>query len=207
MLTEAVQVLVELFHPEIQDLYNSGLNVGSLPALKSVAAKTGQMPGMPRNFNSALDAIPTGRNFEKVVGFLDFHRAWIPEFKKAMNGGDGGAGGRGHDPRERRRPGPGGPLRPATAPRPALPGTPRSTCDLGGHSPPAAGIGAGRLPGVPPGRRRGVNGGLTFGRKCLRSAANPLRLAVERVVSKSRALRARRVLHRRVGERGTHAWG
>jgi ABC-type glycerol-3-phosphate transport system substrate-binding protein len=86
VLTEAVQVLTELFHPEIQELYNSGLNLGSLPALKSVAAKTGQMPGMPKNFSSVLDAIPTGRNFEKIIGFLDFHRAWIPEWTKAMNG-------------------------------------------------------------------------------------------------------------------------
>ena len=22
----------------------------------------------------------------KIIGFLDFHRAWIPEFQKAMNG-------------------------------------------------------------------------------------------------------------------------
>ena len=86
VLTEAVQVLIELFHPEIQDLYNSGLNVGSLPALKSVAAKTGDMPGMPKNFKCVLDAIPTGQNFEKIIGFLDFHRAWIPEFQKALNG-------------------------------------------------------------------------------------------------------------------------
>ena len=41
---------------------------------------------MPKNFKSVLDAIPTGRNFEKVIGFLDFHRAWIPEFQKALNG-------------------------------------------------------------------------------------------------------------------------
>jgi ABC-type glycerol-3-phosphate transport system substrate-binding protein len=86
VLTEAAQVLIELFHPEVQELYNSGLNLGSLPALKSVAAKTGEMPGMPKNFKLVLDAIPSGRNFEKVVGFLDFHRAWIPEFQKAMNG-------------------------------------------------------------------------------------------------------------------------
>jgi ABC-type glycerol-3-phosphate transport system substrate-binding protein len=86
VLTEAVQVLVELFHPEIQELYNSGLQLGSLPALKSVAAKAAQMPGMPKNFQLALDAIPTGRNFEKIIGFLDFHRAWIPEWTKAMNG-------------------------------------------------------------------------------------------------------------------------
>lgn len=86
VMTEAVQVLLELFNPEIQDMYNSGLNLGSLPALKSVAAKTGTMPGMPKNFNSVLDAIPTGQNFEKIIGFLDFHRAWVPEFQKALNG-------------------------------------------------------------------------------------------------------------------------
>ena len=86
VLTEAAQVLIELFHPEVQELYNSGLNLGSLPALKSTAAKTGEMPGMPKNFKTVLDAISTGQNFEKIIGFLDFHRAWVPEFQKALNG-------------------------------------------------------------------------------------------------------------------------
>ena len=33
----------------------------------------------------ALDAIPSGQNFDKVVGFLDFHNAFGPEFTRAMN--------------------------------------------------------------------------------------------------------------------------
>ena len=41
---------------------------------------------MPKQFKIALDVIPTGQNFEKVVGFLDFHRAWLAEFWKAVNG-------------------------------------------------------------------------------------------------------------------------
>jgi multiple sugar transport system substrate-binding protein len=84
--TEAMQVLIELFHPEVQELYISGLNVSSLPILKSVATKAGTQPGMPKNFKLALDVIPTGQNFEKVVGFLDFHRAWRPEFYQAVDG-------------------------------------------------------------------------------------------------------------------------
>jgi multiple sugar transport system substrate-binding protein len=84
--TEAAQVLLELYDKEIQELYISGLSVGSLPILKSVAARAGSMEGMPRNFKIALDVIPTGQNFEKVIGFLDFHRAWRPEFWKALDG-------------------------------------------------------------------------------------------------------------------------
>jgi multiple sugar transport system substrate-binding protein len=83
--TEAVQVLVEFFDKEIQDMYLSGLNLSSLPILKSVAARASTMPGMP-NMKLALDAIPNGQNFDKVIGFLDFHYAFGPEFNKAVNG-------------------------------------------------------------------------------------------------------------------------
>ncbi|MGH2368368.1 MAG: hypothetical protein ACRDI2_09215, partial [Chloroflexota bacterium] len=86
VLTESVQVLVELYNKEVQDLYSSGLSLGSFPILKSVAAQAGKMSGMPSNFALALDAIPSGKNFDKVVGFLDFHRAFGPEFAKALNG-------------------------------------------------------------------------------------------------------------------------
>ncbi|HEX2034337.1 MAG TPA: extracellular solute-binding protein [Chloroflexota bacterium] len=82
--TEAVQVLLEFFDKEIQELYLSGLSVGSLPILKSVAARASSMPGMP-NMKLALDAIPNGQNFDKVVGFLDFHSAFGPEFTKALD--------------------------------------------------------------------------------------------------------------------------
>ena len=83
---EAVQVLLELYHPEVQELYISGLNVRSLPVLKATAQKAAAMPAMPKNFKIALDVIPTGQNFEKIIGFLDFHRAWRPEFLKAVDG-------------------------------------------------------------------------------------------------------------------------
>jgi ABC-type glycerol-3-phosphate transport system substrate-binding protein len=86
VLTEATQVLLELYDKEIQDLYLSGLNVSSLPILKATAARAGEQPGMPKQFKIALDVIPNGQNFEKVVGFLDFHSAWRPEFWKAVDG-------------------------------------------------------------------------------------------------------------------------
>jgi hypothetical protein len=50
-----------------------------------VAARASSVPGMP-NMKLALDAIPTGQNFDKVVGFLDFHYAFGPELTKAMDG-------------------------------------------------------------------------------------------------------------------------
>jgi ABC-type glycerol-3-phosphate transport system substrate-binding protein len=86
VLTASVQVLTELYNKEVQDLYISGLNLSSLPILKATAARAGEQSGMPKQFKIALDVIPTGRNFENVVGFLDFHRAWLAEFWKAVNG-------------------------------------------------------------------------------------------------------------------------
>jgi ABC-type glycerol-3-phosphate transport system substrate-binding protein len=82
---EAAQVLIELFHPEIQQLYISGLNVSSLPTLKSVAANASKQPGMP-DMKVALDAITNGQNFDKVIGFLDFHNAFGPKYTEAVNG-------------------------------------------------------------------------------------------------------------------------
>src|SRR6266542_3379579 len=82
---EAAQVLIELFSSEIQQLYISGLNVSSLPTLKSVAANASKQPGMP-DMKVALDAIANGQNFDKVVGFLDFHNAFGPKYTEAVNG-------------------------------------------------------------------------------------------------------------------------
>lgn len=82
---EAAQVLIELFNPEIQNLYISGLNVSSLPTLKSVAANASKMPGMP-DMKVAIDAIAVGQNFDKVIGFLDFHNAFGPKYTDAFNG-------------------------------------------------------------------------------------------------------------------------
>jgi ABC-type glycerol-3-phosphate transport system substrate-binding protein len=82
---EAAQVLIELFSPEIQEMYISGLSVSSLPTLKSVAANASKMPGMP-DMKVAIDAITNGQNFDKVVGFLDFHNAFGPKYTEAFNG-------------------------------------------------------------------------------------------------------------------------
>ena len=68
------------------------------------------MPGMP-DMKLALDAIPNGQNFDKVVGFLDFHNAFGPEFTEAVNGEVSvEQAARQHDPGQRRRPDPGGAL-------------------------------------------------------------------------------------------------
>ena len=110
VLTEAAQVLVELFHPEIQEMYNSGLNLGSLPALKSVAAKTGEMPGMPKNFKLAGRAPqrPELREDHRFPGFPPRLDPRVPEGAERRR--DGRAGRRGHDPRQQRRTRPSGPL-------------------------------------------------------------------------------------------------
>ena len=42
-------------------------------------------PGCLGTWKLALDAIPSGQNFDKVVGFLDFHYAFGPELTKAMD--------------------------------------------------------------------------------------------------------------------------
>jgi ABC-type glycerol-3-phosphate transport system substrate-binding protein len=84
---EAAQVLIEFFSTQIQEMYISGLNVSTLSPLKTVTAKASSMPGMP-DMKLALDAIPTGQNFDKVPGFLDFHNAFGPEFTRAVNGED-----------------------------------------------------------------------------------------------------------------------
>lgn len=85
VLLEAVQVLLELYHPEIQELYLT-LNVSSLPILKSVATSPRALQNLPPSMKYALDSITTGsKNYDKVVGFLDFHRAFGPEFAKALN--------------------------------------------------------------------------------------------------------------------------
>ena len=82
---ESAQVLIELFNPEIQRMYLSGLNVSSLPTLKSVAADASKQAGMP-DMKLVLDSITTGQNFDKVPGFLDFHNAFGPKFTEAVNG-------------------------------------------------------------------------------------------------------------------------
>ena len=63
----------------------SGYNLSSLPPLKSAAAKGATLPGMPRNYKLILDAIPIGRGFDRIIGFLQMHGAIGPEFARALN--------------------------------------------------------------------------------------------------------------------------
>ncbi|MGH2353896.1 MAG: hypothetical protein ACRDJN_20005 [Chloroflexota bacterium] len=87
VLTESVQVLVELYYKEIQDLYISGLSLSSLPILKSVATSPRALEQLPAGYRTnALDTIANSKNYDKVVGFSDFHRATGEEFTKALNG-------------------------------------------------------------------------------------------------------------------------
>jgi multiple sugar transport system substrate-binding protein len=86
-LTEAAQVLIELYHKEVQELYNNGsLAPGSLPILKSVATSPEALKPPPQNAKVIVDQVPTGRNYDKIVGFLDMHRVIGPELDKAIDG-------------------------------------------------------------------------------------------------------------------------
>jgi multiple sugar transport system substrate-binding protein len=85
-LMEASQVLIELYHREVQELYNNGtLAPGSLPILKSVATSPDALKPPPQNAKVIVDQVPTGRNYDKVVGFLDMHRVIGPELNKALD--------------------------------------------------------------------------------------------------------------------------
>jgi ABC-type glycerol-3-phosphate transport system substrate-binding protein len=87
VLVESAQVLVELFNKEIQQLYNNGsLAPGSLPILKSVATSPEALKPPPQNAKVIVDQVPTGRNYDKIVGFLDMHSAINAEFYKALDG-------------------------------------------------------------------------------------------------------------------------
>lgn len=86
VLSEAVETLVTFFDKSVQDLYASGLNVNSIPILKSVATGMVGKPGIPASFKIALDTLPSAQTYEKVPGFLDFQRAWRPEWDNVLNG-------------------------------------------------------------------------------------------------------------------------
>jgi multiple sugar transport system substrate-binding protein len=86
-LTAAAQVLVELYDKEVQQLYNNGtLAPGSLPILKSVATTPEALKPPPQNAKVIVDQVPTGRNYDKIVGFLDMHSVIGPELNKALDG-------------------------------------------------------------------------------------------------------------------------
>jgi ABC-type glycerol-3-phosphate transport system substrate-binding protein len=90
VLSEAVQVLVSLFDKEVQDLYASGLNLGSLPILKSVATGPQWVQGMPANYKRyTLDWLADKNKYHAVaatIGRLEFSQAVTPEFERALNG-------------------------------------------------------------------------------------------------------------------------
>ena len=82
-----MQVLVELYDKEVQQLYNNGtLAPGSLPILKSVATSADALKPPPQNAKVIVDQVPTGRNYDKIVGFLDMHYVIGPELYKALDG-------------------------------------------------------------------------------------------------------------------------
>src|SRR5687768_11698596 len=86
-LAQAAQVLMELYDREVQVLYNNGsLAPGSLPILKSVATSAEALKAPPANLKVVVDQIPTGRNYDKIVGFLDMHSTIGPELNKALDG-------------------------------------------------------------------------------------------------------------------------
>jgi ABC-type glycerol-3-phosphate transport system substrate-binding protein len=84
---ESAQVLVELFDKEIQQLYIDGsLDPGSSPILKSVATSPEALKPPPQNARVVIDQIPTGRNYDKIIGFRDMHQAITAEYNKAIDG-------------------------------------------------------------------------------------------------------------------------
>ena len=67
-LREAVQVLIEFYNKEIQQLYNDGSrNPTSLPPLKSVANSPEALKPPPQNLKVVVDQIVTGRQLDVLL--------------------------------------------------------------------------------------------------------------------------------------------
>jgi ABC-type glycerol-3-phosphate transport system substrate-binding protein len=90
VLNETVQVLTTLFDKDVQDLYASGLNLSSLPILKSVATSQPWVQGMPSNYKKySLDWLNDKNKWHAVpatIGRVEFSQAMTPEYEKALNG-------------------------------------------------------------------------------------------------------------------------
>jgi ABC-type glycerol-3-phosphate transport system substrate-binding protein len=89
VLQESVQVLAELFHPDIQNLYLSGLQVSSLPVVKAIAESQRSLSDLPSNMKRyTMDAIATARTISdgKTIGLLAFHNVFNQEYNRALNG-------------------------------------------------------------------------------------------------------------------------
>lgn len=83
---EAAQALTAFFDKPVQDLYVGGLAVNSIPPLKSVANSLLSNRDVPASFKVVLETLPSAVTYEKVPGFLDFQRAWRPEWDMVLNG-------------------------------------------------------------------------------------------------------------------------
>jgi ABC-type glycerol-3-phosphate transport system substrate-binding protein len=83
-------VLTTLYDKDVQDLYASGLNLSSLPILKSVATNPQWVQGMPGNYRRyILDWLNDKAKYHAVpatIGRLEFSQAMTPEWEKALNG-------------------------------------------------------------------------------------------------------------------------
>ena len=86
--TQAVQVLLEFFARDIQELFIGGYSVSSLPTVKSIAESPKSLQQLPPNFKKyVLDVLGTSRPLPdgKTVGQLQFSNAFHAEFVKALN--------------------------------------------------------------------------------------------------------------------------
>jgi ABC-type glycerol-3-phosphate transport system substrate-binding protein len=90
VLNETVQVLLSLFDKEVQDLYASGLNLSSLPILKSVATGPQWVQGMPGNYKRyTLDWLNDKSKTlasPATIGRAEFGAAVAAELNKALAG-------------------------------------------------------------------------------------------------------------------------
>ncbi|HET7770599.1 MAG TPA: hypothetical protein VFN74_17630, partial [Chloroflexota bacterium] len=83
---EAVQALTAFYDKPVQDLYVGGLLVNSIPPLKSVATALLSSKDVPASYKIVLETLPAAVTYEKVPGFLDFQRAWRPDWDMLLNG-------------------------------------------------------------------------------------------------------------------------
>jgi ABC-type glycerol-3-phosphate transport system substrate-binding protein len=90
VLDETVQTLLTLFDKEVQDVYATGLNLSSLPILKTVASSPQWVQGLPSNYKKySLDWLADQDKWKAApatIGRVEFSNAMQPEYEKALNG-------------------------------------------------------------------------------------------------------------------------
>jgi ABC-type glycerol-3-phosphate transport system substrate-binding protein len=84
-LRETVQLLLELYSPEVQELYLT-LPTGSVPPRKATFYSPASLKSPPANLKLIGDQIATGQDYPTMIGFYDMHSAIVPEFQKAARG-------------------------------------------------------------------------------------------------------------------------